>query len=83
MELKEFIQDVLGQMEDLKSVQHKKNYLVEELEFELTLPKSDSGKVGISLLGFGGDLKAENQNAHRVKVKLVPRSSRRNISISS
>ncbi len=83
MKLKEFIQDVLEQMEDLKSVQQKTNYLVEELEFELALTKSDGGKVGVSLLGFGGDLNAENQNAHKVKVKLVPKNLRRNISIQT
>ena len=57
--------------------------MVEELEFELALTKSDGGKVGVSLLGFGGDLNAENQNAHKVKVKLVPKNSRRNISIQA
>lgn len=79
MVLKDFIKDVLEQLEDLKNVQEKKNYLVQELEFELTLTQSDSGKIGVSLLGLGADMNASNQNAHRVKVKLVPRSSRRNI----
>lgn len=34
MELKSFIQEVLSQMEDLKGDKLKKNYLVEDLEFE-------------------------------------------------
>lgn len=78
MELKEFIEEVLGQMEDLKSNPLKQNYMVEELEFELSLTKTINGKVGISFAGIGGNLNNGNQNEQRVKVKLIPSAKLRN-----
>ncbi len=72
MELREFIQDVLIQMEDLKSDPRKQSYMVEELEFELSLTETQNGKVGISIIGLGGDLNKGNQNEQKVRVKLIP-----------
>lgn len=76
MELKLFIQDVLQQMDDLKSIQQKKNYLVEELEFELFITETGNGSVGVSVLGFGTTGSLENQNSQKVKIKLVPKNRR-------
>lgn len=76
MELKLFIKDVLQQMDDLKSIQQKKNYLVEELEFELFITETGNGSVGVSVLGFGTAGSIENQNSQKVKIKLVPRNRR-------
>lgn len=74
MELKLFIKDVLEQMDGLKSIQQKRNYLVEELEFELFITETDNGSVGVSVLGFGTIGSIENQNSQKVKIKLVPRN---------
>lgn len=82
MELKKFIEDVLLQMADLQNVQQKSRYLVEELEFELALTENESGKVGVRVLGFGVDGSVGNQNLQKVKIKLIPKNSKRNISMS-
>jgi hypothetical protein len=68
MELKSLIQEVLGQMEDLKGDKLKKNYSVAELEMELMVTGISSGKLDVVL--FNGELK--NENAQKVKVRLVP-----------
>ena len=78
MELKEFIQGVLLQMEELKTDPRKQNYMVEELEFELTLMETSGGKVGISFVGIGGGLNNGNQNEQKVRVKLIPSKKLRN-----
>ena len=78
MELKDFIQGVLAQMEELKADPRKQNYMVEELEFELTLTETINGKVGISFAGIGGNLNNGNQNEQKVKVKLIPSTKLRN-----
>ena len=76
MELKSFIQEVLSEMEDLKGTKLKKNYSVAELEMELMVTGMSSGKLDVVL--FNGELK--NENAQKVKVRLVPKTeNRRNI----
>lgn len=69
MELKSFIQEVLSQMEDLKGNKLKKNYSVAELEMELLVTGIIGGKLDVVL--FNAELK--NQNAQKVKVRLVPK----------
>jgi hypothetical protein len=69
MELKSFIQEVLSQMEDLKGDKLKKNYSVAELEMELLVTGITGGKLDVVL--FNAELK--NQNAQKVKVRLVPK----------
>ena len=78
MELKDFIQEVLVQMEELKTDPLKQKYMVEELEFELTLTETNNGKVGISFAGIGGSLNNGKQNEQKVKVKLIPSTKLRN-----
>lgn len=73
MELKEFIKDVLEQMEDVKSIQQKKNYLVEELEFELNLQQTTGGKVGVFFSGIGAGVQQNIQEGQKVKIKLTPK----------
>lgn len=82
MELKEFIVKVLDQMADLRNSQNKSNYLVDELEFELAVNQTETGNVGVNLLGFGGNAEVENQNSQKVRVKLIPKNSKRNISMT-
>ena len=78
MELKEFIQGVLIQMEDLKTDPRKHHYLVDELEFELTLSETNNGKVGISFGLLGGNFNNGNENVQKVKVRLIPSKKIRN-----
>lgn len=82
MELKDFIKDVLEQMDSLKDVQQKKNYLVDELEFELALSigKGTDKKIEVSASAFGigaGGNRVTNssiENIQKVKIKLTPRN---------
>ncbi len=82
MELKEFISNVMLEMRDLKNDPLKTGYLVEELEFELVLTEINAGRIGVGIMGIGANGSIENQNAQKVKVKLVPRNSQRKISMT-
>ena len=82
MELRRFIENVLQQMEELKNTQNKSNYLVEELEFELSLTEIEGGEIGVSFLGIGGGVNQGTENTNKVKVKLIPKNSRRKISMT-
>ncbi|MFZ4402030.1 MAG: trypco2 family protein [Bacteroidales bacterium] len=75
MELKNFIQNVLEQMAEIKGNTYKKSYLVEELEFELTLTETNDGKIGVEFLGIGGHLNEGSQNSQKVRVKLKPKQT--------
>lgn len=78
MELKEFIKDILRQMDELRSDPLKQKYMVKELEFELSLSEIEEGKIGVSLFGIGGNLNNGNQNNHKVIVKLAPSINQNN-----
>ena len=78
MELKEFIKDILRQMDELRSDTIKQKYMVKELEFELSLSEIEEGKIGVSLFGIGGNLNNGNQNNHKVIVKLAPSINQNN-----
>ena len=73
MELKELIRDVLEQMSEVKGVKYKRRYIVDEIEFELSLNQLDNGRIGARLLGIGGDIGTETNNAQKVKVKMKPK----------
>ncbi len=70
------------EMRDLKNDPLKTGYLVEELEFELVLTEINAGRIGVGIMGIGANGSIENQNAQKVKVKLVPRNSQRKISMT-
>ena len=70
------------EMKELKNDQLKTGYLVEELEFELVLTEIGTGKIGVGILNIGASGSIENQNAQKVKVKLIPRNSQRKISMT-
>lgn len=77
MELKEFIRTILEQMEEIKSIQQKKNYIVDELEFELSIQEMENNKIGLSAFGFGLNNEGGNQQGHKVKIKLKPKNKNR------
>ena len=75
MELKELIENVLHQMADIRdNNQNKRNYLVEEIEFELSLNETENGKIGAKLLGMGTNVENGVENYQRVRIKLRPRN---------
>ena len=56
MEINKFISKVLDELQDLKTNDNKKRYIVQDLEFELSVAISKDGKgkleVSNSFLGF-------------------------------
>lgn len=83
MELRNFIENVLVQLEDVQNIPQKRRYLVKDLEFELTLNVTENGNIGVSLLGLGSGLEVGTLEGQRVKIKLVPKTHRNNVSIES
>ncbi len=81
MELKVFISDVLRQMEELRNIPQKSSYLVEELEFELGITVTDNTAVGVKVFVLNAGGGTENQNIQKVKIKLIPKNSRKKISM--
>ena len=86
MKIKEFIIDMLDQMNDLKSEKSKTNYIVQEIEFELSLVVNDNKSEGINASGdfFGffklageGQSEQGKESMHKVKIKLEPKKLRR------
>ena len=77
MELKEFIRTILEQMEELKRIEHKKNYIVDELEFELSIQEIENNRISLSIMGFGGNIEGGKQQGHKVKIKLKPKNRNR------
>lgn len=84
MEIKKFISMVLDELQDLKTSDNKKRYVIQDLEFELGLvinkdtnaefsgAKNLMGivKVGVALKGD-----TSKENIQRVKIKMRPRNS--------
>ena len=86
MKIKEFIIDMLDQMNDLKSEKSKTNYIVQEIEFELSLVVNDNKSEGINassdffgLFKLAGEGQSERgkECIHKVKIKLEPNKVRR------
>ena len=76
MEIKEFMAEVLKQMNELKTDANKKNYLVDNLEFELSFTVENNANAGVklSIINIGGN--TSHQNSHKVKIKLEPKGNR-------
>jgi hypothetical protein len=80
MEINKFISKVLDELQDLKTNDNKKRYIVQDLEFELSVAISKDGKgkleVSNSFLGFEakGDLGGgiSKEDIQKVKIKLKP-----------
>ena len=80
MEVKKFISMVLDELQDLKTNDNKKRYLVQDLEFELGITVNTEGngrlEVSNSFLGFevagglGGEVSKEN--IQKVTIRLKP-----------
>ncbi len=70
MELKKFIADVLSQLHELKNDSNKSRYVIDDLEFELNINTTESGKIGVSFLGLNGKLDENVTNQQKVKIKL-------------
>jgi hypothetical protein len=77
MELKEFIRTILEQMEELKRIEQKKKYIVDELEFELSIQEIENNRIVLSVFGLGGEMAGVNQQGHKVKIKLKPKNRNR------
>lgn len=85
MEINKFISMVLDELQDLKTNDNKKRYLVQDLEFELgvTISKEGNGKLEVSKSfmglevkgGVGGDVSKENIQKVKIKLKPVGQSS--------
>jgi hypothetical protein len=74
MELKDLIKEVLEQMAEVKGNTYKKSYLVKEIEFELSLPQTETGRIGAALIAFNANGELGSANEQRVRVKLVPKN---------
>ncbi len=84
MELKNFIADVLSQLHELKNDSNKSRYIIDDLEFELNINTTESGKIGVSFLGLNGKLNENVTNQQKVKIKLKPKTLKiNNINIQS
>ena len=83
MEIKNFISEILDQLQDLKSNANKKHYVVQELEFELSFVAaktgtvSSSGKVWDLLIPVTAEGKYSSDNIQKVKIKLKPKNVHR------
>jgi len=84
MEIKNFISMVLDELQDLKTSDNKKRYVIQDLEFELGLVINSDTNAEISgsknLMGIvkvGMALKGDTskENIQRVKIKMRPRNS--------
>jgi hypothetical protein len=85
MEINKFISMVLDELQDLKTNNNKKRYLVQDLEFELavTINKEGNGKLEVSksIMGFefkvgvGGDVSKESIQMVKIKLKPIGQSS--------
>ena len=74
MELKKLVEGVLDQMADLREHnRNKRHYLVEEIEFELSLNETEDGIIGAKLLGMGAKVENGVENYQRVRIKLKPK----------
>ena len=79
METKNFISEILDQLQDLKSNANKKHYVVQELEFELSFVAaksgtvSSSGKVWDLLIPVTAEGKYSSDNIQKVKIRLKPK----------
>jgi hypothetical protein len=79
MEIKNFISEILDQLQDLKSNANKKHYVVQELEFELSFVAaktgtiSSTGKVWDLLIPVTAEGKYASDNIQKVKIKLKPK----------
>jgi hypothetical protein len=83
MEIKKFISMVLDELQDLKTSDEKKHYLIQDLEFELGLViNSDvSGEIsgsknilGVIKVGMALKGDASKENIQKVKIKMRPRN---------
>ena len=88
MKIKEFIIDMRDQTNDLKSEKSKTNYIVPEIEIEISLVVNDNKYEGINASGdfFGlfklageGQSERGKKSMHKVKIKLEPKKIRRTI----
>ncbi len=86
MEINKFISKVLDELQDLKTNDNKERYLIQDLEFELsvTVNKDGTGKLEVSnnFLGFGtkGNLGGSysKEDIQKVKIKLKPKNHSNN-----
>lgn len=82
MEIKNFITMVLNELQELKTTDNKRNYQVDNLEFELgiTVSKDVNGNAKLSVKNILiGSLSGEisnnisDENFQKVKIKLTPK----------
>lgn len=76
MKLSDFIKSTLDELDIAKQHSSKKNYLVEELVFEInvTTIKELNGTIDIFIGNIGGD--ASKERSHKITLKLKPRGNR-------
>lgn len=80
MEINKFISMVLDELQDLKSNKNKKNYIVQDLEFELGVVLNYEAGADIKARGkflgitvaAGIDGGVSKENIQKVKIKLKP-----------
>lgn len=82
MEIKNFISEILNELQDLKADANKKNYLVQELDFELSFVASksgsiSSGKVWDVLIPVTAEGNYSSDKIQKVKIKLKPKNVHR------
>jgi hypothetical protein len=77
MQINKFISSALDELQDLKSNNNKKRYVIEELEFDLsvTVSKENNNTFGINILmsEIGLNNNTSQGNIQRVKIKLKPK----------
>jgi hypothetical protein len=82
MSIKEFISDILDEMQDLKSNANKKKYIVEELEFELSFvaQKTIGGganKLWDLFIPVTVEANYSSDKIQKVKIKLKPKKEKK------
>ncbi len=80
LSLSELIESATNEIVDAQRRRVKSGYKVQELTLELHVEASvqDSGKLSLNVLGIGGGASANRStaSAHKITLKLVPKSSR-------
>ncbi len=81
MAIKEFISEVLDELQDLKSNANKKRYLVKELEFELSFVAKKSASANPSklwdlIVPVTVEGKYSKDKIQKVNIKLIPNTGR-------
>ena len=75
MEINKFMQFVLEELQSVKGNKYKKKYLVDEVEFVLSLTVSNDRTIGVKVLGVGANIGDDKEIIQKVTIKLKPKNT--------